>query len=305
MINRILSSRLIKYIVSASVGLGLVLGLSGVAFAQAYPPQTESGGVGLEGKISAPPPTQAPTITQPSNGAVFSNLPITVSGWCPKDLLIKVFRNNVFSGSAMCKNNSYRMQIDLFSAANQLTAVGYDSLDQASPESNKVTVTFHDGVNTPSMDNRVILTSNYARRGANPNELLTWPIIISGGTAPYALTVDWGDGSPSDVYSAPTPGEFTIKHQMTQSGIYRVLIKAADKNNSIAYLQLVAIGNGEAKQVAGASATKTSAAGKTVVVWWPAAIAIPLIITTFWLGKRYEKQRVKRRLEKGEHPFGE
>jgi len=285
--------------------LGFVLGLSGVAFAQAYPPQTETGGVGLEGKISAPPPTQAPTITQPSNGAVFSNLPITVRGWCPKDLLIKVFRNNVFSGSAMCSNNSYSMQIDLFSAVNQLHAIGYDSLDQASPESNKVTVTYHDSVNVSNIENRVILTSNYARRGANPNELLTWPIIISGGTAPYALTVDWGDGSKSDVYSVPTPGEFTIKHQLAQSGIYRVLIKAADKNASIAYLQLVAIGNGEAKQVAGASATKTAIAGKTTVLWQPAAIAIPLILSTFWLGKRYEKQRVKKRLEHGEHPFGD
>lgn len=305
MINKILSNRFIRYIVSAIVSLAFLLGMGGVAFAQ-YPPQTETGGVGLEGKISSPPPTQAPTITSPSNGAVFANLPITVTGYCPNNLLIKLFKNNVFSGSVMCNNSSYSLQSDLFSASNQLVAIAYDALDQAGPESNKVTVTYHDSVSHPNIVDRVLLTTNYARRGANPNELLTWPIIISGGNAPYAVSVDWGDGSSSDVYSVTTPGEFTIKHQFEQSGVYRALVKATDRNGTVAYLQLVAIGNGQANQqsVAGATADKNQTAGKTIVMWQPAAIAIPLIISTFWIGKRYEILKVKRRLQKGEHPFG-
>jgi hypothetical protein len=306
MINRILANRFVRYIVSAIVGFGVVLGLNGVALAQSYPPQTETGGVGLEGKISTPPPTQAASIVSPGNGAVFTTMPITVTGSCSNDLMVKIFKNNVFSGSVMCDRGSYNIQIDLFSSRNDLIARVYDALDQAGPDSNTVSVTFNDSTARPDVPARVSLTTNYARRGANPKELLTWPIIISGGTSPYAVSVDWGDGSSNDVYSVTTPGEFTIKHQFEQSGVYRALVKASDKNGAIAYLQLVAVGNGDAKQpsVAGATADKNQTTGKTVIMWQPAAIAIPLIISTFWVGKRYEILRVKKRLQKGEHPFG-
>jgi hypothetical protein len=304
---------MLKHLTIASllVIVPLTVLLSNTARAQspsptAFPPQSQSEGIGLTGTVSTPPPSQAATIVSPSNGAVYRTLPITVSGWCPADLLVKMFKNNVFSGSAMCQSNSYSIQIDLFSDRNDLVARVYDSFDQAGPDSNTVTVTFDDSTARPEIAARISLTSNYARRGANPGELLTWPIVVSGGQAPYAISVDWNDSTSADVYTATTPGELTIKHQYGQSGVYRVLIKASDTNGAIAYLQLVAIGNGEVTQsVAGASSdTKTATKGKTVIMWQPAAIAIPLVVSTFWFGKKYEMVRVKRRLMRGEHPFG-
>lgn len=266
----------------------------------------EEGNMGLQGTVKTNPPTQAATIVSPASGAVFRELPISVSGWCPDGLLVKVFKNNVFSGSVTCQNSSYSIQIDLFSARNDLVARVYDAFDQAGPDSNIVTVTFDDSAARPDIAARISLTSNYARRGANPGELLTWPVIVSGGKAPYAVSVDWNDSTSADVYTVATPGEFTIKHQYDQSGVYRVLLKASDSDGAVAYLQLVAIGNGEVTQaVAGASAsTSTTAKGKTVVMWQPAAIAVPLVVSTFWFGKKYETLRVKRRLMRGEHPFG-
>src|SRR5690554_2538995 len=67
-------------------------------------------GIGMEGRIIQPPPTDAPTISLPANGAVFSEIPITVSGLCTDGLLIRVFKNNVFGGSAMCEGGSYTLQ---------------------------------------------------------------------------------------------------------------------------------------------------------------------------------------------------
>src|SRR5688572_24801695 len=94
---------------------------------------TESGSVGVEGKISAPPPTQGATIVTPASGRVFTEIPIEVSGSCPNGLLVKLFKNNVFSGSVNCTNGSYRLTIDLFSGQNDLVARVYDALDQAGP----------------------------------------------------------------------------------------------------------------------------------------------------------------------------
>lgn len=299
--KRILAVTNIKYLVI--VGIVFAVFALAVSSARAVEnPQTN--GVGVQGTISAPPPTQAATITSPANGAVFTTLPITVRGFCPNGLLVKLFKNNVFSGSVPCENNSYSIQIDLFSSRNDLVARVYDSLDQAGPDSNTVSVTFNDDAAKADVASRVSLTTNYARRGANPKQDLSWPIIVSGGIAPYAVSVDWGDGTSADVYTVTSPGEFIIKHQYDQAGQYRALIKAADKNGVIAYLQVTAVGNGEVKDsnVAGASATTTP--GKTVILWQPAVVAIPLVITTFWLGKRYELKRVKARLARGEHPFG-
>jgi hypothetical protein len=292
----------------AATLITLIFGVSINVAAQVQNPASE--GIGVQGKISSPPPTQAPTISTPANGAVFSELPITVSGVCTNDLLVKVFKNNVFSGSAVCTNGSYSVTIDLFSSKNDLTAKLYDALDQAGPSSNKVSVTFNDNAAQANVISRVSLTSTYARRGANPGQVLTWPIIISGGEPPYAISVDWGDGTGPDVYSAPTPGSFDLKHKLEQAGVYRALVKAADKNGTIAYLQLVAIGNGEATQgllgTASAGANggdQNSGPAKTRVLWEPLVIAVPLIIAVFWLGKRHEYTRARQMLAKGENPF--
>src|SRR3954469_10172322 len=104
----------------------------------------DSGSVGIEGRISSPPPTVPASISVPGTGQSFTTLPITVSGICTNDLLVKIFKNNVFSGSAQCKNGSYSIQIDLFSGQNELIARIYDALDQPGPDSNVVTVTFND-----------------------------------------------------------------------------------------------------------------------------------------------------------------
>jgi hypothetical protein len=263
----------------------------------------QSGGVGVQGTISSPPPTTAPTISTPGNGATFTTLPVVIKGICTNDLLVKVFKNNVFSGSAVCKNGSYELTIDLFSSKNDLTARHYDALDQAGPDSNLVSVTFNDNAARPEIAARISLTTNYARRGANPKELLQWPMVLSGGVGPYAVTIDWGDKVQNDLQTVATPGEFIIKHTYDSAGVYKILVKAVDKNGAVAYMQLVGVGNGAVDpQKTGAVAGAT--AGKTVILWQPAAIAIPLLISTFWVGKKYEVKRIKKRVAEGKHPFG-
>ena len=261
----------------------------------------ESGSIGLEGTLSGNPPTQAATIVNPANGAVFSDLPITVSGWCPNNLLVKIFKNNIFGGAVMCSNNNYNIAIDLFSGRNELVARVYDALNQAGPDSSVVTVTFNDTKSPPNITSRISLTSNYATKGANPGDSLTWPIIISGGETPYAVSVDWGDNSQADVYTVLTAGEFTIKHIYEQAGIYRVLIKASDKNNTVAYLQLVGVGNGEVT-LAGQTETQTTST-KTIIVWQIFILALLLVLIAFWLGHRHAISGIKHKIRQGDSPF--
>jgi len=259
---------------------------------------TDSGSVGLEGKISAPPPKQGATITFPSNGATIDKSPITVTGICPNGLLVKVFKNNVFAGSAICKNGSYSIKIDLFGGKNELVVRVYDELDQAGPDSNKVSVNFP--VGGFNVGQRVSLTSPFAKRGANPGNKLTWPITLSGGSGPYAITVDWGDGKTPDVISQQFGGTFDISHTYDNAGVYVITVRASDKNGDIAFLQLVGVGNGPAAQSTDKSDDKNAAAavGKTRILWQPMVLAFPLLVSSFWLGRRHQLFQLRKQLER-------
>ena len=287
----------------------LVLGAQ-PASAQSSDP-VQSGSVGLTGTISAPPPTQGATITIPSNGQSFTTVPVPVRGLCPDGLLVKLFKNNVFAGSVQCEGGSFEMSIDLFTGTNELIARVYDDLDQPGPDSPVVTVSFVDG--RQGAGTRVSVTSNFAKRGANPGQTLTWPIIISGGSGPYAISVDWGDGKSPDLLSQPFPGTFDLSHVYDAPGVYNIVIKVSDNSGAAAFLQVVGIANGPLSQtnVDGSPIGSEDdgvafiASGNTTIVWWPATITVPFVVTTFWLGKRYMLRVMKKRIERGEHPFAD
>jgi len=258
----------------------------------------QSSSVGLEGTVPGAAPTQAATIGVPTNGQVFTSSPITVSGLCKTGLLVKIFSNNIFVGSALCTNGSFSLKIDLFSGRNDLIARVYDNLDQQGPDSNTVSVTFNDA-QFAQFGSHITISSTYARKGANPGDTLSWPFIISGGTGPYALSVDWGDGKPTDLKSVSFPGSVTMDHVYAQAGVYTVIVKGTDANNTSAYLQVVGVANGQVSGSvpSGSSATTTTPNGQTIVIWEPLLGAIPIILIAFWLGRRHELYTIRKSLE--------
>lgn len=261
-------------------------------------PEPGSGSVGLEGTISTAPPKQGATITSPGNGASFTTMPVTVTGLCPSNLLVKLFSNNVFIGSVICAGGSYSLQVNLFPGQNELIARVYDALDQAGPDSNTVLVTYVDA-RFIQFGTSVSLSSDFARKGANPGSELVWPIILSGGTGPYAISIDWGDGSPTDLLSQTFAGTFDIKHTYKAAGVYRIIIKATDKNGSTAFLQLVGVANGKVGQGTGGAGNNTNTAITRIkIIWWPMVMLLPLIVLAFWAGKKNELYALRKQLEK-------
>ena len=290
-----------------------VLTLVSTPFALAV--TSSNGAVGLEGTISTPPPSTGATISLPRDGATFDTLPVTVSGICTSGLLVKLFKNNVFAGSAQCNNGSFSIQVDLFTGRNELVARVYDALDQAGPDSGTVAVNFAESA--PVIGTRPSLTSVYAKKGANPGETISWPIVLSGGEGPYAVSIDWGDGKAPELFSQVFAGTFDIKHAYDNPGVYNVIIKVADKNGVVAYLQLVGVANGALSQdnsvtgnasngkVTGATGSTASSLTnpKVKILWQPAAIVVPFLASTFWLGRKYQLLMLRKKIESGEHPF--
>ncbi|MBA2279198.1 hypothetical protein H0V99_02030 [Candidatus Saccharibacteria bacterium] len=285
------------------LALSLLINLPTSVSGQSSPPLVNPNdqGIGMQGKLIQPPPSDAPTITLPSNGQVFTELPVIVTGLCTDGLFLRVFKNNVFGGSTVCDGGSYSVQIDLFPGQNQITARVYDNLDQSSPVSNIVTVTY--AIDDPlipglpdDVSQRITLTSTFARKGADPGEELVWPITLSGGRPPYAISVNWGDGK-EDLLSQDSASTFDIKHIYQNPGVYKVIIKGTDADGVSAFLQLVGIANGAVTVGTGAQGNDQPVVTRTRVLWQPALIMFPLVLAAFWLGKRYQLKRVRYRIK--------
>ena len=264
-----------------------------IAYAAPSDPVQQSS-VGLEGVVPSAPPTTAATIAIPSNGQSFTSLPIKVSGLCSGDLLVRLFKNGVFSGSTQCANGSYSITTDFFNGTNELVAIVYDSLDQAGPESNKVTVTYTD-TTFGNIGTRISLTSNFAKKGANPNEKLTWPFILSGGTQPYAVSINWGDGN-TDLITRPVAGSFDTEHVYDKPGVYNILVKATDSTSASAFLQVVAIINGPLSQ--SDSSSSSGVVMRKIIIWWPMIIAGVMVCVSFWLGRRDKLRSLRKEAER-------
>ena len=272
---------------SAVGGVRLLLGtfliLCALLSAKLVLAESQSGSVGLSGKVVASAPSEAPVISVPADQSHFEESPITVSGICETDLLIKIYINEIFSGSVMCVNSKFSLEVDLFAGENEIVARAYDNLDQAGPDSKTVTVYFDASISD------LRLTSDYARQSVDPREILTWPVTIAGGSAPYAVSIDWGDGRTS-LKSLLKAGEFEIEHAYLYSGIYKVVVRAVDVDGNRTVLQLVAVSKG----VSTAPSTEpASDKPKEVVLIQPMVIFITFMISTFWLGKRYERKRLQ------------
>lgn len=293
-------------------GAGLTVLIAGAACAPARaitqldPIQIEnpkSGSYGLEATKKQPPPTTGITITSPGNGANFSTQPITVAGICPTGLLVQIYDNGVFAGATMCKNGSFSLQISLFSGQNDLTGLDFDDLDQAGPDSNTITVYFNNTSFT-AFGALISLTSPYGRRAVDPGSTLNWPIILSGGSGPYAFSIDWGDGKTPDLKSEAVAGNITLSHAYERPGVYNVTIKVTDHNGVSAFLQVVAIVNGDSNAAATSNNITTT---KTItrVLWIPALATLLLLVPAYWLGRRSELVSLRRHLEKDMANFKE
>src|SRR4051794_12458750 len=72
------------------VGIVLV-GFSVTALAAHPPPQ--EGSIGLSGSVPRPAPKVAATVVSPTNQQHFSTSPVTISGSCPANTLVEVYKN--------------------------------------------------------------------------------------------------------------------------------------------------------------------------------------------------------------------
>jgi hypothetical protein len=244
--------------------------------------------------VPEPPPNQAAVIITPKNNDRFRDLPITISGNCPAGTLVKIFNNGIFVGATLCNGaRSFALQIDLFIGRNDLVARVFNTNEQPGPDSATVSV-FYDlpgGLVPPQVP--LLIRSENLYKGIFVGQELKWTAEIVGGSPPYAVNWDWGDGR-SELYSRKEAGRFTVNHTYARPGkgyknTYDLIIRATDDAGNKAFLQLVTIVNPEEGQH-----MPLIGGGKLNIAWPLLALAV-LMVASFYIGERREKRLLQRK----------
>jgi hypothetical protein len=260
----------------------LVLAATTNTITQIPIPTPQAGSYGLQATKTQPPPTTGASINTPSSGSSSSASTVTVGGICPNGLLVEVFDNGVMEGAQVCTNGSFSIKVNLFNGQNNISAVVYDSLNQAGPTSNTITINAS-SPNLLSFGEQLTLTSTYGRLGVNPGDTLTWPLQIAGGTGPYAFSINWGDGSPVQLKSQLTNGTVNITHVYSNSGIYNVTVQAVDTDGATAFIQLVAVANGNTPSATSSTNDQNKLSGSATSSGTSDALLIPAILCLLFM----------------------
>jgi hypothetical protein len=200
------------------VMVGLALGASTLTAAAAT--QEKQGAVQVTAQINGPLPISPPTILEPSRGQTLTSNPVVVSGDCLVSLLVEIRKNGYLAGSARCNNNgSYSLKIDLLYGTNKLIARQFNG-SGGSPDSNIVMVDYRPitPIAAPPITQLLIQSATSAQAASIGEELL-WSIQLLGGTPPYALSWDWGDGT-IDLKSLEKNGDYTGSHTYSTPGTH-------------------------------------------------------------------------------------
>lgn len=282
----------------------LVVGLALSGFtAYASHPGPEAGSIGLTGIVPGKAPTVAATITTPSHQQHFTTSPIEVSGSCSANTLVEIFKNDIFAGSTSCSPAGiYALNIDLLIGQNTIIARVYDALNQPGPDSNSITV-FYDVLPHQSgpltdfsfTNSQLLLNTDAVFRGTFPGQELSMPIDIIGGTAPYALNVQWGDTTNKVIPRNDNIG-FSATHTYTKPGTYQATLQASDAIGHVGFLTVAVIVNGQPITATGDTSINPVSAGTMaeLLTLWPLYASAIGIVGSFWIGERRERYILSR-----------
>lgn len=161
--------------------------------------------------VRAPIPSSPAIIDFPAEGDAVTSDSQVVTGSCPiitPQVVIAITLDNVTAGSAICDSaNDFSLPLRLAPGAHTISAQALTITGDPGPTSSPVHVTYKatalsTSSTITSQPNGITATSNplvIAPQGPllwlGDDKSVSWSGSISGGTPPYRVLVDWGDGS--------------------------------------------------------------------------------------------------------------
>lgn len=193
--------------------------------------------------IPAPIPSGTPVITAPPDGTTISTPATTVSGTCPVStppIIISLNDQSGFLGSEQCTaGGSFAIPLTLSPGAHHLTAIVTTITGDNGQTSQPVTITY----TLPAPAHTVPTAKPTARPVPSLQIISDTPFLVfstttdavwrgnfAGGTPPYNVHIDWGDGS-TEVFLNRGSDKQAFSHHYTQLRSYRVTLLISDSAN--------------------------------------------------------------------------
>lgn len=274
-------------------------------------------------------PTQAATVTSPSNGSVFQAVQQTITGTCQvKDppTIVSVWRGDVVLGSTECSAGSFSLPVILRVGQNTLVVrtanvsaiYGPDSgewiftVENPAPVeplppgvSQPPTTTSHQAATNQGGISGLIVTTEAPYTVMSSAKTASIRVIVSGGQRPYVLQLKWGDGS-TESHSLDQAGAYEFTHTYLAHKTYSVSVYVRDVLGSYTEYTYAIVSGQKAPT---SSAASQAASGKQSagpwrlvgVVWyyWLFIIfAIIFFLSSYILGYRRGRNRSNIEAEK-------
>lgn len=291
---------------------------------------TKNGQVNVNLLVPGSAPTTGAIITTPSNKSKVKKPLVTVTGTCPQGNLVAVYNNGVFTGSSTCSTESaFAVTTQLRSGINTLQAQNYDTLNQPGPATDQLIIAYEEEsatvplqVNTaeditvdpslpqpdapqpsenpcydplpPAATSWVSVTVSCVIRNVFIGEKLELPITITGGVAPYAVSLDWGEEDSHQLYSLNRDGRHVLSHTFSTPRVKKLSLLVTDAKGESAKLSTVVDVNDTTNSAAAASDNIVDSFFKPALVTWfeasvPIYWAAVALVLGFWVGDVFQR----------------
>jgi hypothetical protein len=218
------------------------------------------------------PPMIAPTITSPGNGARFTNDTVRIAGTCPyadPALFIAIYEGTNVIGSTICDNtNHYSVSVSLSVGDHAVFAQVVTFTGNLGMASDTITITRYlprpdastvvpPDFSLPILPPLIIINTQPVLTYSSTGEVV-WQGSFTGGTAPYTVHIDWGDGQSND-YIISDHSEHEFRHRYSNnndiignssghmngnsvktSNSHPIIITVTDDNGNVTVLHITA-----------------------------------------------------------------
>ncbi len=290
--------------------------------------EAASGNIGVSGVVLGVPPQNPPTIESPSDKFKTDKNEVKVSGQCTPGLVVEVYRSGTLAGTDICApDGSFEITIILDRGKNTIVARMKDWADQYSPDSGTISVyyvpraasgTTGAGGGKPASNTRtgsgLTVRVLPPSRSVQENNKFTFKYRISGGSAPYAVSIDWDNNQNNSLQSIKKSGESSLDYTFLEPGIYQVIIRVQDSKNNQAMFQTAILVTSKkittpVLQIRSdvcdgpENDLLTCALVSAVNRSWPALIIAGLMTISFWAGERLILVRQRRLVAHGKNSY--
>ncbi|MEO6513258.1 MAG: hypothetical protein ABIR37_01105 [Candidatus Saccharimonadales bacterium] len=258
--------------------------------------------------VPAPIPSGAPVITAPPDGTTIPTPAATVSGTCPvvsPPIIITLNDDTSFLGSQECAaDGSFNIPITLSPGVHHITATVTTITGGTGQSSQPITITYSAPIVPASSTTPTKNSGTPAKGGpvAPPSpatlEILSdtpfivfgattdaiWRGSFAGGTPPYRVSIDWGDGS-QDAFINRSADKQAFSHHYNRLKSYRVTVRVSDSGGQSVTRVIAAISPATFNHPP--TGVGTISSGPSLTLWmYVLYISLFLMMLLFW---RYEQ----------------